>query len=57
MSKKTIKNEYTTIAEIAKKAGVSRIAVFRKLKRLEVPHEKVGGVILIRRRNMRLLGY
>ncbi len=42
MDKKGKKAAYVSVAELAKMLGVSRIAVFKKIKKGEIPAEKIG---------------
>ena len=39
---KTKKKAYVSVAELAKKLGISRVAVFNKIKKGQVPAEKIG---------------
>ncbi len=57
MAKDPFKREYVSLSEIAKKHGITRHAVFQKVKRNKIPHEKIGNMIVLRRENLLLLGY
>jgi len=39
--------EYITIAELAKLLGISRIAVYKKVKKGQVPAQKIGKMYVI----------
>jgi len=41
------KKEYITLPELAKVLGVSRIAVYKKVKKGQLPAEKVGKLYVI----------
>ncbi|MDD4607193.1 MAG: hypothetical protein PHS07_02540 [Patescibacteria group bacterium] len=41
MTKKT-KKTYVSVAELAKIIGISRIAVFKRIKKEQIPAEKIG---------------
>lgn len=49
------KNEYVTIPELAKILGLSRIAVFKKVKKGEINAVKVGRNYAISRKNIESL--
>jgi predicted DNA-binding protein YlxM (UPF0122 family) len=51
------KKEYFSLSEIAKKHGITRHAVFQKVKRNKIPHEKIGNIIVLKKNNLSLLGY
>ncbi len=57
MAKDPLKREYVSLSEIAKKHGITRHAVFQKVKRNKIPHEKIGNMIVLRRANLPLLEY
>lgn len=40
--KKTVKNDYISIAELAKILGLSRIAVYKKVKKGQIKAVKIG---------------
>jgi excisionase family DNA binding protein len=40
-------NKYITIPELAKHLGISRIAVYRKVKKGQIPARKIGRVYVI----------
>jgi len=42
MENKEKKAIYISVAELAKKLGISRIAVFNKIKKGQIPAEKIG---------------
>ncbi|OGI64402.1 hypothetical protein A2733_01180 [Candidatus Nomurabacteria bacterium RIFCSPHIGHO2_01_FULL_40_20] len=42
MKNKDKKEKYVSVAELAKMLGISRIAVFNKIKKGQVPAEKIG---------------
>lgn len=42
MENKDKKAIYVSVAELAKMLGVSRIAVFKKIKKGQIPAEKIG---------------
>ncbi len=42
MQNKGKKASHVSIAELAKKLGISRIAVFNKIKKGQIPAEKIG---------------
>jgi len=56
-SKSLPKREYFSLSEIAKMYGVKRPAVWRMMDRKKVPHEMIGNLIVIKRKNLPLLGY
>ncbi len=41
------KKEYYTIPELAKLMGLSRVAVYKKVKKGEIKAKKIGGIYLI----------
>lgn len=47
--------QFISIAELAKKLGISRIAVFNKVKKGEIPAEKVGRAYVIASTDAELL--
>jgi len=48
MIKKEIKKEgYLSVAELAKELGISRIAVFKRIKKGQIPAERVGRAFVI----------
>ena len=57
MPTKLLKSDYLTVVQIAKKAKVSRIAVYRKIKRNNIPHQMLGHTILVKRMDLKKLGY
>jgi len=57
MNKDSFKRDYVSLSEIAKKRGITRQAVFQKVKRNKIPHEKLGNIIVLKRKNLALLGY
>jgi len=42
MENKGKKTKYISVAELAKMLGISRIAVFNKIKKGQIPAEKIG---------------
>jgi len=42
MKNKHEKSKYVSVAELAEMLGISRIAVFNKIKKGQVPAEKIG---------------
>ncbi len=42
MDKKGAKTIYISVAELAKLLGISRVAVFKKIKKGDIPAEKIG---------------
>jgi len=42
MENKNKKATYVSVAELAKMLGISRIAVFNKIKKGQIPAEKIG---------------
>jgi len=42
MENKDKKRTYISVAELAKMLGISRIAVFNKIKKGQIPAEKIG---------------
>lgn len=42
MKNKAEKSKYISVAELAKILGISRIAVFNKIKKGQIPAEKIG---------------
>lgn len=48
-------NEYISVAELAKILGISRIAVFKKIKKEEIPAIKIGRNYAIRRDDIPVL--
>ncbi len=46
----TVKSEYLTIAELAKILGISRIAVYKKVKKGQIKAVKIGRSYAIPRR-------
>ena len=55
--KNPLTREYVSLSEIAKKHGVGRHAVYQKVKRKKIPHEMIGNIIVVKRKNLPLLGY
>lgn len=49
-----INKDVITIPELAKLLGISRIAVFRKVKRGEIQAEKIGKTYMISLKNLSL---
>jgi excisionase family DNA binding protein len=47
MENNKIKPKYITVAEMAKVLGVSRITVFNKIKKGQIPAEKIGRAFAI----------
>lgn len=42
-----VKGKYITIPQLAELLGISRVAVYRKVKKGQIPAEKVGRVYVI----------
>jgi excisionase family DNA binding protein len=42
-----VRKQYITISQLAKMLGISRIAVYKKVKKGQIPAEKIGGVYVI----------
>jgi excisionase family DNA binding protein len=40
-------NKYVTIPELAKLLGVSRIAIYKRVKKGQIPATKIGGTYII----------
>ena len=55
--KNPLNREYVSLSEIAKKNDIGRHAVYQKVKRNKIPHEMIGNNIVIKRKNLPLLGY
>ena len=47
------KKEYITIPELAKLLGVSRIAIYNRVKKGQIPAEKAGRTYIIKDRTVR----
>jgi len=56
-SKNPLKRDYISLSEIGKKHGVGRHAVYQKVKRNKIPYEMIGNIIVVKRKNLPLLGY
>jgi excisionase family DNA binding protein len=51
------KDKYITIPQLAKHLGISRIAVYRKVRKGQIPAKRLGRIYLISSRNIeRILG-
>jgi len=48
-------NKYVTIPELAKMLGLSRVAVFKKVKKGEIKAIKIGKTYAIPRKNLEVL--
>jgi predicted DNA-binding protein YlxM (UPF0122 family) len=56
-SKNPLNRDYVSLSEIAKKHGIGRHAVYQKVKRNKIPCEMIGNIIVVKRKNLPLLGY
>lgn len=52
MKNRAKKATYISVAELAKMLGISRIAVFKKIKKGQIPAEKIGRSYVISMKNV-----
>lgn len=51
----SLKDKYLTISQASKEIGVSRQSLYRGIAKEEIPTEKIGGIVLILKSDIKKL--